>query len=145
MRINAKNKDRIKVDGQDIEDVKVFAFLEATVRKEERGMRDLENIISKARGAFVRLKKMWRSNKILTKTKLRLYKVLVSPVLLYRCETTKQARVPKHAPTKNPPNSMARTYQHFTTTGTSYIETAERGCEVAKMKADWPHTTAGSQ
>ena len=54
MRINAKNKDRIRVDGQDIEDVRVFAFLEATVRKEEGGMRDLENIISKARGAFVK-------------------------------------------------------------------------------------------
>ena len=42
------------MDGQNIEDVKVFAFLEATVRKEEGGMRDVENIISKARGAFVK-------------------------------------------------------------------------------------------
>ena len=33
-----------------------FAYFVATVCKEERGMKDLKNRISKARGAFVRLK-----------------------------------------------------------------------------------------
>ncbi len=49
----------------------------------------LKNRLSKARGAFIRLKKIWNSNNISIKTKLRLYKTLVVPVLLYRCETGK--------------------------------------------------------
>ena len=52
-------------------------------------MKDLKNRRSKARGAFIRLKNMWRSNSISRKTKLRLYKTLAVPVLLYGCETWK--------------------------------------------------------
>ena len=57
--------------------------------KEGGGMKDLKNRRSKARGAFIRLKNMWRSNSISRKTKLRLYKTLVVLVLLYGCETWK--------------------------------------------------------
>jgi len=35
-------------------------------------MKDLKNSQSKARGEFIRLKNMWRSNSISRKTKLRL-------------------------------------------------------------------------
>ena len=52
-------------------------------------MKDLKNRLSKARGAFIRLKKIWRSSNISRKTKLRLYKTLVVPVLVYGCETWK--------------------------------------------------------
>ena len=49
----------------------------------------MKNRLSKVRGAFNRLKKIWISNNILRKTKLRLYKTLVVPVLLYGSETWK--------------------------------------------------------
>ena len=52
-------------------------------------MKDLKNRISKARSAFVRLKKTWRSGNISRKTKLKLFKTLVVPVVLYGCETWK--------------------------------------------------------
>ena len=52
-------------------------------------MKDIKNRPSKARGAFVRLKKIWNSKIISRRTKLRLYKTLVIPVLLYGCETWK--------------------------------------------------------
>ena len=51
-------------------------------------MRDLKNRLWKARGAFNKLK-IWISNNILRKTKLRLHKTLVVPVLLYRSQTWK--------------------------------------------------------
>ena len=52
-------------------------------------MKHPKNRLSKARSAFVRLKRIWRSNTTLRRTKLRLYKTLVMPVLLYGCETWK--------------------------------------------------------
>ena len=52
-------------------------------------MKDLKNRLSKARGAFVRLRRIWNSSNISRVTKLRLYKTLVLPVLLYGCETWK--------------------------------------------------------
>ena len=52
-------------------------------------MKDLKNRLSKARGSFIRLKKVWSSKAISRSTKLRLLKTLVVPVLLYGCETWK--------------------------------------------------------
>ena len=51
-------------------------------------MKNLKNRLSKARGAFHKLK-IWISYNILRKTNLRLYKTLVVPVLLYGSETWK--------------------------------------------------------
>ena len=55
--------------------------------KPEKNPKDLKNRLSKAGSVFVRLKRIWRPKNILRKTKLRLYKTLVVPVLLYGCET----------------------------------------------------------
>ena len=52
-------------------------------------MKDIKNRLSKARGAFLRPKKIWNSKSVSRRTKLRLYKTLVVPVLLYGCETWK--------------------------------------------------------
>ena len=89
MRINARNQEKIKINGQDIEETEEFTYLGATVCKEGGGMKDLKNRLSKARGAFIKLKKIWSSKAISRRTKLRLYKTLVVPVLLYGCETWK--------------------------------------------------------
>ena len=50
-------------------------------------MRDLKNGLSKARGTFARLKRIWNSRNIMKTTKLRLFKIVVVPVLLYGYET----------------------------------------------------------
>jgi len=88
MRLNARNHEKIIINGQDIEDDNEFMYLEAKFCKKGGGMKDL-NMLSKARGAFNKLKRIWISKNILRKTKLRLYKTLVVPVLLYGSETGK--------------------------------------------------------
>ena len=92
MRINARNLEKIVINGQDIENVNEFVYLGAKVCNEGAGMKDLKNRLSKARGAFNKLKKVWNSNNILRRTKLRLYKILVVPVLLYGSETWKMSK-----------------------------------------------------
>ena len=48
-------------------------------------MGDLKNRIARARNIFTKLGKIWKNNKITKKTITRLFKTLVTPVLLYGC------------------------------------------------------------
>ena len=91
MRINSSSQELFTIGTRHdrIEDVEEFCYLGATVCKDGGGMKDLKNRLSKARGVFTRLRKIWRSGNITRKIKLRLYKTLVVPVLVYGCETWK--------------------------------------------------------
>lgn len=61
----------------------------ATVSQEGGGTEEIHNRVVKERGIFVGLTKIWSSNSISRRTKIRLYKTLVKPVLMYGCETWK--------------------------------------------------------
>ena len=77
------------VNGEEVEDVEEFVYLGATVNK-GGGSRDITNRLQKARGAETReLGKVCATRGIGTRTKIRLFKTLVRPVLLYGCETWK--------------------------------------------------------
>ena len=85
----ASNRERIAVNGEEVEDVGEFPYLGATVEKEGGGSRDIKSRLQKARGAFQRLGKVWVARGIGRGTKIRLFKTLVRPVLLYGCKTWK--------------------------------------------------------
>ena len=89
LRINPTNQESITVEDQSIEEVHKFTYLGATVCKEGGGMEDLKNRLLKERSAFVRLQKIWRSSSLPRRTKLKLFRTLVVPVLVYGCETWK--------------------------------------------------------
>ena len=89
MRLNAKSQERITVDGQGIGEVETFNYQGATTCKEGGGMKDLKNRLAKARGTFVKLKRIWSSKNISKTTKLKLFKTVVVTVLLHGCETWK--------------------------------------------------------
>ena len=55
-------------------------------------MKDLRNRLSKARNAYVRLKRIWSSKRIMKRTKIKFYKTLVILILLYGCETWKMKK-----------------------------------------------------
>ena len=89
LRINSRNNDVVELNGRGIEDVDRFVYLGATVSKEGGGTEDIHNRVVKARGVLLRLTKIWSSHSISRRTKVRLYKTLVKPVLIYGCETWK--------------------------------------------------------
>ena len=89
LRINSRNNDVVEVNARGIEDVDRFVYLGATVSKEGEGTEDIHNRVVKASGVFLRLKKIWSSSSISRRVKVRLYKTLVKPVLMYGCETWK--------------------------------------------------------
>jgi len=91
MRVNARNNEAITVKCLALEDVEKFIYLGATVCKQGGGGEDINARLGKARGAFVKLNRVWNSSSVSRKTKIRLYKTLVKPVLMYMygCETWK--------------------------------------------------------
>ena len=89
LRLNNRKMEPVKLEGKDIEDVDEFTYLGAVVSKEGGGGKDMDSRLNKARAAFTKLNKVWNSNQISRKTKIKLYKSIVRPVLLYGCETWK--------------------------------------------------------
>ena len=89
MRVNARNNEAITVNGLALEDVEKFNYLEATVSKQGGGEEDLKERarLGKARGGFMKLNRVWNSSSVSRKTKIRLYKTMIKPVLMYGCET----------------------------------------------------------
>ena len=78
---HASNRDSIAVNGRELEDVEELPYLGATVDKEGGGSKDIMSRLQKVRRAFQRGKGR--------RTKIRLFKTLIRPVLLYSCETWK--------------------------------------------------------
>ena len=106
----ASNRERIAVNGEEVEDVGEFPYLGATVDKEGGGSRDIRNRLQKARGVFQRLGKVWAARGIGRGTKICLFQTLVRPVLLYGCETwkiTKADEFPVPMPETDTENQMA--------------------------------------
>ena len=58
LRINSWSNDVVEVNGRGIEDVDRFVYLGATVSKEGGGTEDIQSRVVKARGVFLRLKKI---------------------------------------------------------------------------------------
>ena len=89
MRTNARREDKVMIERKEVEDVEEFVYLGATVTKEGGGTEDIKKRLSKAQGAFYNLKKIWNTRSIGRNTKIKLFKTLVRPVLLYGCEAWK--------------------------------------------------------
>lgn len=83
MRINPKQNQPIKISDTELEDVNRFVYLGATVSQQGGGMEDMRGRVSKARSAFTKLKKIWNVDNISKETKIRLYRTLITPVLMY--------------------------------------------------------------
>ena len=92
LKINTTNTEPILMNYEPVEEVTEFQYLGAVISEAGGGTKDLSNRINKARATFIRLKKIWNSKSIKRNTKLRLYKTLVKPVLLYGAEAWKMTQ-----------------------------------------------------
>ena len=90
MRINVNNNNNaVVVDGQQVEDVDSFNYLGAKITK-HGGAEECR--LGKARGAFNKLVKIWRSGQLSKNTKTSIFKSNVIAVLLYGCETWRMTK-----------------------------------------------------
>nr|KAG5704191.1 hypothetical protein BaRGS_009721 [Batillaria attramentaria] len=96
MRMNNRNNAAITVNGEALEEVEYFTYLGSKMTTDGDSEKEVRERISKASQAFASLKTVWRTRKISTKTKLRLFKSNVLSTLLYGAESWKMTKGISH-------------------------------------------------
>ncbi|GFV71659.1 reverse transcriptase domain-containing protein [Trichonephila clavipes] len=81
------NNTSFCVNGHSFERVREFKYLGTIINDQNKLKAEINNRIKSANKCFFGLKKQLRSKFISGKTKLRLYKTLILPVLLYASES----------------------------------------------------------
>ena len=74
------------LDGSQIEIVDDFVYLGSTISKDNGVQKDIQARLNKARGAFARLRPIWKSKSYNRRTKRKIYNSNVKSVLLYGSE-----------------------------------------------------------
>ncbi|XP_072906368.1 uncharacterized protein [Hemitrygon akajei] len=87
LRINNKQEEPLRIEGQILEDVDKFTYLGSKISKSGGTDEDIRARIGKAQHAFTTLRPVWRSTAISVKTKLRIFSSNVKAILLYGSET----------------------------------------------------------
>ena len=92
MRYNLGRLDPLTIRERDVEDVESFVYLGAKVDKQGGAASDIRARTVKARAAFNKLNKVWKSSLFSRKTKITIFKTNVVAVLLYGCETWRMTK-----------------------------------------------------
>ncbi|VDO69719.1 unnamed protein product [Schistosoma margrebowiei] len=87
LRYNTACTNSITIDGEDLEDVKIFTYLGSVIDEQGRSDADVMVRIGKARTAYLQLRNIWNSKQLSTNTKVRIFNTNVKTVLLYGVET----------------------------------------------------------
>ena len=86
MSLNTKQPARIQVDGNNLSNTTTFTYLSSIVTSDGGADKDIKARLSKARGAVISFKNIWKTNDISRWTKIRIYNSCVLSVLLYGAE-----------------------------------------------------------
>ena len=87
MRTEHADRDEITIDNQEVNEVEQFKYLGTLVANNGSLEGELNERLKKANQTMGRLSKIWQSRRLKLHTKIRLYKSLVRPVLLYGHES----------------------------------------------------------
>jgi hypothetical protein len=82
MRLNHTSQGNITINGNNIKFVEHFPYLGSIISSNGCGEEDVERRLSKARSAFGRLYRIWRSQQISRRTKQRIFNACVKSVML---------------------------------------------------------------
>ena len=86
MSLNTKQPARIEVDGNKLSNTTTFTYLGSIVTSDGGADKDIKARLSKAKGAYISLKNIWKTDDISRRTKIRIYNSCVLSVLLYGAE-----------------------------------------------------------
>ena len=77
----------LKLNGQVIEQVKCFKYLGSIITDDGKCQREVSTRIAEAKQAFNRMKTVLTNLKVTMRTRLRVLRSYIEPLLLYGCET----------------------------------------------------------
>ncbi|VDP27668.1 unnamed protein product [Schistosoma curassoni] len=82
-RYNTACISQITIDGEALEDVKTFTYLDSIVDEHGGSGVDVKVRIGKSREAYLQMKNIWNRKQLPTNTKVRIFNTNVKTVLLY--------------------------------------------------------------
>ncbi|VDP61438.1 unnamed protein product [Schistosoma curassoni] len=82
LRYNTSCNNRITLDGEDLEDVKTFIYLNSIIDEHGGSDEDVKVWIGKARAAYLQLRNIWNSKQLSTNIKVRIFNTNVKTVRL---------------------------------------------------------------
>ena len=85
--MTARDIGEVTVDGKDIEVVTKFVLLGALITKDGLCGKEVRRRIAMGKAAMGGLTSIWKDRGVTMETKVKLVKVLVFPIVLYRAET----------------------------------------------------------
>ena len=89
MKINARSDQPVTINNNNIKEVQEVVYMGSKITNDGNSEIDVLHRLAKAREAFAALQNIWRSSKIGTETKLRIFKSKVLGVLLHGAESWK--------------------------------------------------------
>ena len=92
LRYNPGRLDPLMIRERNVEDIESFVYLGAKVDKEGGAAGDIRARIGKARAAFNKLNKVWKSSLLSQETMITIFKTNVVAILLYSCETWRMTK-----------------------------------------------------
>ncbi|VDP54311.1 unnamed protein product [Schistosoma curassoni] len=87
LKHNTENTNPITLDGETLQDVESFTYLESIIDEQGGSDADVKARIGKARVAFLQLKNIWNSKQLSTNIKVRIFNTNAKAVQLYGAET----------------------------------------------------------
>ena len=87
MKLKNKSATKTSIRGADLEEVQDFKYLGSYISADSDIEREISTRIGLAAAAFNKLRNIWKSSLLQTKTKLKIYRSNVRSVLLYAAET----------------------------------------------------------
>ena len=113
MGLNQKNLVSVYLNHEELQTTDNFTYMGSKVYKDGGGDVDIKNRMNKARGAFFRLKPVWRSTIYSRRTKLRLYQGCVLSTLLCGSECWRMTKLDlRHLSTFDTKAKTNRTKQY---------------------------------
>ncbi|VDP51412.1 unnamed protein product [Schistosoma margrebowiei] len=83
---NTENTNPITLDGETLEEVETFTYLDSNIHQQGEPDTDVKARIGKARTAFLQLSNIWNSKQLSTNIKVRISNTNIMTVLLYGAE-----------------------------------------------------------
>ncbi|VDO53835.1 unnamed protein product [Schistosoma margrebowiei] len=87
LRYNTACNNLVTLDGEDLEDVKIFTHLGSIIDEHGGSDADVKARIGKTSAAYLQLNNIWNSKQLSTNIKVRIFITNVKSVLLYVTET----------------------------------------------------------